>query len=217
MGRAISSSVAPHRRIHGRTKAAQPAIAAVGTATRIPARLSVQRALMSPRYRRRGPAARPARPAPSRRPRSVAPSASDRTLLRRTRPGIPPPGRFVRTVPSLSAGALPARAVPPFKPASLQARRNSRRAVREEHPLSSTSKSFADSNLSREALGALRRAGFEHPTPIQAQAIPPALAGRDVIGTAATGTGKTAAFLLPILDRLAGEDRDAGARARADA
>jgi ATP-dependent RNA helicase RhlE len=78
------------------------------------------------------------------------------------------------------------------------------RAVREEHLLS-TSTSFADLKLSREALGALKRAGFEHPTPIQAQAIPPALEGRDVIGTAATGTGKTAAFLLPILERLAGK------------
>jgi ATP-dependent RNA helicase RhlE len=68
-----------------------------------------------------------------------------------------------------------------------------------------TTKSFADLNLSAEALRALDKAGFEHPTPIQAQAIPPALAGRDVIGTAATGTGKTAAFLLPILDRLAGK------------
>ncbi len=68
-----------------------------------------------------------------------------------------------------------------------------------------TSTSFADLKLSPEALRALDRAGFEHPTPIQAQAIPPALAGRDVIGTAATGTGKTAAFLLPILDRLAGK------------
>ena len=66
-------------------------------------------------------------------------------------------------------------------------------------------KSFADLKLSPESLHALDRAGFEHPTPIQAQAIPPALAGRDVIGTAATGTGKTAAFLLPIIDRLAGE------------
>ncbi|MGC4000628.1 MAG: DEAD/DEAH box helicase [Anaeromyxobacter sp.] len=62
---------------------------------------------------------------------------------------------------------------------------------------------FADLKLSPEALRALDRAGFEHPTPIQAQAIPPALLGRDVIGTAATGTGKTAAFLLPIIDRLA--------------
>jgi ATP-dependent RNA helicase RhlE len=65
--------------------------------------------------------------------------------------------------------------------------------------------SFAELKLSQEALHALARAGFEHPTPIQAQAIPPALAGHDVIGTAATGTGKTAAFLLPIIDRLAGK------------
>jgi ATP-dependent RNA helicase RhlE len=64
---------------------------------------------------------------------------------------------------------------------------------------------FSDLNLSPESLRALDHAGFEHPTPVQAQAIPPALAGRDVIGTAATGTGKTAAFLLPILDRLAGK------------
>jgi len=66
-------------------------------------------------------------------------------------------------------------------------------------------KSFADLGLSQKALHALERAGFEHPTPIQAQAIPPALAGRDVIGTAATGTGKTAAFVLPILERLTGK------------
>jgi ATP-dependent RNA helicase RhlE len=68
-----------------------------------------------------------------------------------------------------------------------------------------STKSFADLKLSPEALRALERAGFEHPTPIQSQAIPPALAGHDVIGTAATGTGKTAAFLLPIIDRLAGK------------
>ncbi len=64
---------------------------------------------------------------------------------------------------------------------------------------------FADLKLSEKSLHALDRAGFEHPTPIQAQAIPPALAGHDVIGTAATGTGKTAAFLLPIIERLAGQ------------
>jgi ATP-dependent RNA helicase RhlE len=63
---------------------------------------------------------------------------------------------------------------------------------------------FRDLKLSEKSLQALARAGFEQPTPIQAQAIPPALAGRDVIGTAATGTGKTAAFLLPIIERLAG-------------
>ncbi len=67
------------------------------------------------------------------------------------------------------------------------------------------SKSFEDLKLSSHALHALSRAGFEQPTPVQSQAIPPALAGHDVIGTAATGTGKTAAFLLPIIDRLAGK------------
>jgi ATP-dependent RNA helicase RhlE len=77
------------------------------------------------------------------------------------------------------------------------------RRTPEEHRLNT--KSFADLKLSPEALRALSRAGFEHPTPVQAQAIPPALEGRDVIGTAATGTGKTAAFLLPIIDRLAGK------------
>ena len=44
--------------------------------------------------------------------------------------------------------------------------------------------------------------GYTEPTPVQAGAIPPALAGRDVIATAQTGTGKTAAFLLPLLHRL---------------
>ena len=49
----------------------------------------------------------------------------------------------------------------------------------------------------------LAEAGLSIPTPIQAQAIPPALAGRDVIGCAQTGTGKTAAFVIPIMERLA--------------
>ena len=66
-------------------------------------------------------------------------------------------------------------------------------------------KTFAELNLSPKTMHAIERAGFEHPTPIQAQGIPPALAGKDVIGTAATGTGKTAAFLLPIVERLAGK------------
>ena len=71
--------------------------------------------------------------------------------------------------------------------------------------------SFAELSLSPASLKALKGAHFERPTPIQARAIPPALQGKDVIGIAATGTGKTAAFLLPILERLAGEARHARA------
>ncbi|WP_141593277.1 MULTISPECIES: DEAD/DEAH box helicase [unclassified Myxococcus] len=67
------------------------------------------------------------------------------------------------------------------------------------------SDTFDNLGLSRETLGALRRARFTQPTPIQQQAIPPALAGRDVIGCAATGTGKTAAYVLPLVERLAGK------------
>jgi ATP-dependent RNA helicase RhlE len=69
---------------------------------------------------------------------------------------------------------------------------------------SAESTSFASLGLSERTLNALRRARYETPTPIQLAAIPPALAGKDVIGCAATGTGKTAAFMLPLLERLAG-------------
>ena len=53
---------------------------------------------------------------------------------------------------------------------------------------------------------ALKRLGITTPTPIQAQAIEPAMQGHDVLGTAQTGTGKTFAFLLPILSRMEKED-----------
>ncbi|QSQ16917.1 DEAD/DEAH box helicase [Myxococcus landrumensis] len=65
------------------------------------------------------------------------------------------------------------------------------------------SESFERLGLSQATLGALRRVRFTQPTPIQAQAIPPALAGKDVIGCAATGTGKTAAYVLPLVERFA--------------
>lgn len=61
---------------------------------------------------------------------------------------------------------------------------------------------FASLGLSHNIVRGARAAGYTEPTPIQAQAIPAILAGRDVIGTAQTGTGKTAAFVLPILDLL---------------
>ena len=63
--------------------------------------------------------------------------------------------------------------------------------------------SFSDLGLSPEVLKAVTDAGYDTPTPIQAQAIPVALAGRDVLGIAQTGTGKTAAFTLPMIERLA--------------
>ena len=61
---------------------------------------------------------------------------------------------------------------------------------------------FEQFNLDARLMGGIRRAGYEAPTPIQEAAIPAALRGRDLIGTAQTGTGKTAAFVLPILNRL---------------
>ncbi|KAF6261994.1 P-loop containing nucleoside triphosphate hydrolase protein [Scenedesmus sp. NREL 46B-D3] len=62
--------------------------------------------------------------------------------------------------------------------------------------------SFQDLNLSRPLLRAVAALGYTHPTPIQAACIPLALAGRDICGSAMTGSGKTAAFALPILERL---------------
>lgn len=61
---------------------------------------------------------------------------------------------------------------------------------------------FASLGLSPRSLKTLNRAGLVNPTPIQAKAIPYGLAGRDLVGCAATGTGKTAAFLLPMVERL---------------
>jgi ATP-dependent RNA helicase RhlE len=64
---------------------------------------------------------------------------------------------------------------------------------------------FASLSLAAPILDALKADGYQFPTPIQARAIPPALAKRDVLGIAQTGTGKTAAFALPILNRLLSE------------
>ncbi|WP_396206220.1 DEAD/DEAH box helicase [Gemmatimonas sp.] len=66
---------------------------------------------------------------------------------------------------------------------------------------------FADLGLAAPLLDALREAGYERPTPIQREAIPLALTGRDLIGLAQTGTGKTASFTLPMVHRLLGGPR----------
>jgi len=62
---------------------------------------------------------------------------------------------------------------------------------------------FVDFPLRETIHESIRQAGYERPTPIQAEGIPPALEGKDVIGLAQTGTGKTAAFAIPIIQRLA--------------
>src|SRR5215208_7154153 len=67
--------------------------------------------------------------------------------------------------------------------------------------------SFAELGLAPDVLRAIDDAGYTTPTPIQAAAIPLALRGRDLIGLAQTGTGKTAAFTLPIVHRLLGGPR----------
>lgn len=72
--------------------------------------------------------------------------------------------------------------------------------VEQKHPITHA---FADFNLNPAVYKNLIMAGFTAPSPIQDQAIPLALEGRDVIGLANTGTGKTAAFLLPIINKLA--------------
>jgi ATP-dependent RNA helicase RhlE len=67
-----------------------------------------------------------------------------------------------------------------------------------------TASRFDELGLAPEILQAVKEAGYDAPTPIQSQAIPLVMKGRDVMGLAQTGTGKTAAFTLPILDRLLG-------------
>ncbi len=73
--------------------------------------------------------------------------------------------------------------------------------------------SFNEFNLDPRLLNNLQVIGFEQPTPIQDGAIPHAMAGRDILGSAETGTGKTAAFLLPLLHRLLHSPRTRSTRA----
>ena len=68
--------------------------------------------------------------------------------------------------------------------------------------MSDTPTNFTDLGLSEPILKAVRDKGYETPSPIQAQAIPAVISGRDVMAAAQTGTGKTAGFTLPLLERL---------------
>jgi ATP-dependent RNA helicase RhlE len=74
-------------------------------------------------------------------------------------------------------------------------------------------KTFSELSLSAPLKNNLAKQGFAQPTPVQAQSIPPALAGRDLVATAQTGTGKTLAFVLPIIHRLGEQPSSCGVRA----
>lgn len=73
---------------------------------------------------------------------------------------------------------------------------------------------FADLHLDKNILSALTSAGYDSPTPIQIQAVPAALQGRDLMASAQTGSGKTAAFLLPSLQKLTARSEKSGAGPR---
>ncbi len=77
-------------------------------------------------------------------------------------------------------------------------------------PQAVVSTGFAALGVAPELVSSLTELGYEEPTPIQSEAIPPLLAGRDLLGQAATGTGKTAAFALPLLQRAAQGNAEAG-------
>ena len=72
---------------------------------------------------------------------------------------------------------------------------------------------FSELSHSAPLKSNLAKHGFAQPTPVQAQSIPPALAGRDLVATAQTGTGKTLAFVLPVIHRLGGQPSPSGIRA----
>ena len=71
-----------------------------------------------------------------------------------------------------------------------------------QHPVATTELTFKDLGLEAGILKSITNVGFKHPTPIQEAVIPRALKGKDIIGLAQTGSGKTAAFVIPVASRL---------------
>ena len=121
-------------------------------------------------------------------------------MLRGISPVSPLPAGTLRdTGPGTVPGARPrCAAMEPMSIETIEAEQD----VQQDAAIESLT--FEQIGLSEELMKAVRDAGYVTPTPIQAQAIPLVLKGRDVMGLAQTGTGKTAAFTLPIVDRLLG-------------
>ena len=99
---------------------------------------------------------------------------------------------------SIEAAQMDTQNTPPTDPTT---------EISEAEETFDTSRTFADLGLPPDVLEGITKSGFVHPTRIQAALIPPALAGRHVLGQAKTGTGKTAAFGLPLLARISPGDR----------
>ena len=114
-------------------------------------------------------------------------------------PAVVPPESPEQSAPAKpQAEAEPVEAKP--EPKKVELKRTEPESQPEPKPAKASG--FAKLGLSAALLKALDEKGYETPTPVQAEVIPAILAGRDVLGQAATGTGKTAAFALPLLDRL---------------
>lgn len=116
-------------------------------------------------------------------------------------PRAVPPLRLAPPAPPEPAPERPAEAAHAELAAEPVDIRSVMRAI-PQHPVATTHQDFRSLGLSEPILKSVERIGFTHPTPIQAAVIPPALAGHDIIGLAQTGSGKTAAFCLPLAERL---------------
>jgi ATP-dependent RNA helicase DeaD len=123
-----------------------------------------------------------------------APATPDEPVAAGDAPSAPDASGDAPASPSQPEAAAPEEPASPAAPTPPEAP-----APAASSPDSAT---FADLALRPELLDALAKLGYEEPTPIQREAIPPLLAGRDLLGQAATGTGKTAAFALPILEQM---------------
>jgi ATP-dependent RNA helicase RhlE len=118
-------------------------------------------------------------------------------------------------MPSHASSKPPRTLAPAVQDAGAESTPESRASIApREMPVADGGITFASLELAAPIQRALESEGYKHPTPIQAKAIPTAMSGRDVLGCAQTGTGKTAAFALPILHRLVTQPVDKTQRGR---